>query len=395
MGSEGQVRNTARSAEAAIEQMKTAWPVGMSVEVFQDGAGMEGSWFEAVIQDHEFDAKCVVEYLELHEGDDEEDAHESHKKSKKEDKKKKKEKVVEEGPPKLFVQPEPVKYLRPLPPKRDGKEMADWQASLKPGSAADLKFDGGFWEVELVRIEKPKKVSFGPGSAGGGGGGGSSSKDGEKKPLTWLVRSVHYEVEHQATLDLLRPPWDWQGDVSGEPDEWKERPPPEVLFLDGKLRSLIEDEKDEKNKALGKKGGPKKFGVSEDGAPKAKANAFGVGTQKVGRDGEMWEVVHKGSRDGDSSGLMEVWRRVQKDEPEWMKEEKAKARAKRRLSEGGQLEGDEEYDDDDDEEMENNDENYGGMHNTHARTQPKGTHRHPHPHTHLFPPPPPSSSPLF
>ena len=330
--------------EAAFEKMKLAWPIGMDVEVLQTDAGMEGAWFEAVIIDHEFDAKCVVRYLELHEGDDDDDKKFEHEKAKKK-------KKADEGPPEAYISQEPVKFLRPLPPKQeDAVALAEWQASLKPGGACDFKFDGGFWEVELVRIEKPKRVSFG-GSAFGRDASDAKAK--EKAPVTWLVRSVHYEVEHHATIGLLRVPLDWAGDVAAGqddagPDKWRERPPPEVLFVDGKLRVLVEEEEEER-KQKGKKG-KKGKGGKEEGAPREKANSYAPGTKRKGTDGEMWEVVHRGSRDGDSSGLVEEWRKVQKDEPQWLVEEKAKARAKRRASEGLEPDGDDEYIDDDDDD---------------------------------------------
>ena len=100
-----------------------------------------------------------------------------------------------------------------LPPPRDAKETSKWLSSLRPGAAADFKFDGGWWEVELLRLEKPKD-----GKAGGG-----SPK--------WRARSVQYEVEHEVPLDLLRPPYVWDAGKGSSAPEWRERPPPEVCQI--------------------------------------------------------------------------------------------------------------------------------------------------------------------
>ena len=126
--------------EAAFERLKVAWPLGDMVEVVQTDEGMQGSWFEAEIVGHEFDNKVVVKYLELHEGDDEAP-----------------EEQDDDKPPEPFVQAEPVKFLRPTPAKQSEDERRQWVSSLKPGSAADLWYDGGWWEVECVRKERKER----------------------------------------------------------------------------------------------------------------------------------------------------------------------------------------------------------------------------------------------
>ena len=141
--------------ELAFEKLKVLWPVGMHVEVEQADDGMISSWYEGEIIGHEFDNKCVVRYSELHEGDDEE------------------EEADESKPKELFVQPELVKYLRPLPPVVDTDMHAKWAAALLPGAAADYHYDGGWWEVELVRIEKKGKSE-----AATDAGGSSSARSG-------------------------------------------------------------------------------------------------------------------------------------------------------------------------------------------------------------------------
>ena len=52
-----------------------------------------------------------------------------------------------------LINPEPVKQMRPEPPAMGAQEHAAWVAGLAPGAALDLSFDGGFWDVELVRVE--------------------------------------------------------------------------------------------------------------------------------------------------------------------------------------------------------------------------------------------------
>ncbi len=52
-----------------------------------------------------------------------------------------------------LINPEPVKQMRPEPPAMGAQEHTEWVAGLAPGAALDLSFDGGFWDVELVRVE--------------------------------------------------------------------------------------------------------------------------------------------------------------------------------------------------------------------------------------------------
>ena len=88
--------------EVAYNGMVRALGVGTLVEVLQGEQGMQGSWFEAEVTEHQFPDKCVVRYSQLHEGDDE-DGEER-----------------ERGPdwwPPLYVAPESWKLLRHDKPK--------------------------------------------------------------------------------------------------------------------------------------------------------------------------------------------------------------------------------------------------------------------------------------
>ena len=303
---------------------------------------------------HEFDNKCTIKYFELHEGDDDEEEEE-----KEDDKGKGKGKADEGGAAAgeeiekvPFVQPEPIKYVRPVPPALEEVAYSRWVASLVPGSAADLRYDGGWWEVELVRVERHKKSSANavetspPATAAGGARATKSAV--ASVGVTWLVRSVHYDAEHEADLSELRPPHAWD-EKSGA---WSLRPAPEVLFLGGKLRSLIEDERTEGRRK--KKDAKAK---EQEGAPKEKANAYGLGTRRKGMDGQMWEVVHRGSKDGDASGLVEIWRPISSSaqfggrEPSWLIEEKAKAKRRKAVDAGEDVEDDEDDEDEDDDEQ--------------------------------------------
>jgi len=246
---------------------------------------------------------------------------------------------------------ESIKYLRPRPPVPGAESgaRAEWAAKLVPGAAADYRYDGGWWEVELVRIEKKKRrVSFvgNEGGVAGGAAGSAAADGGASGGVTWLVREVNFEAEHEADLHDLRPAYNWVAGKDFLDGEWRERPPPELLFVNGTLRSVIEEQANVKK---GRKAGTE---IQPEGAPREKPNAYTVGTERRGVDGNMWEVVHRGSRDGNAAGLVEMWRPVTKQEPKWLQEERAKARAKAEAKLKGGFAAHELEDEEEDEEEE-------------------------------------------
>ena len=246
---------------------------------------------------------------------------------------------------------ESIKYLRPRPPVSGAESgaRAEWAAKLVPGAAADYRYDGGWWEVELVRIEKKKRrVSFvgNEGGVAGGAAGSAAADGGASGGVTWLVREVNFEAEHEADLHDLRPAYNWVAGKDFLEGEWRERPPPELLFDKGTLRSVIEEQANVKK---GRKAGTE---IHPEGAPREKPNAYTVGTERRGVDGNMWEVVHRGSRDGNAAGLVEMWRPVTKQEPKWLQEERAKARAKAEAKLKGGFAAHELEDEEEDEEEE-------------------------------------------
>ena len=356
--------------EAHFERLKERWPVGMRVEVVQQDEQLEGAWYEGEIIGHEFDAKAVVRYLELHE-DEGEDAKEVERKSvpkalRERDEKPRREKRQRaaggDGGKVAVEMTEPIKYVRPVPSAHDEEARAAWVGSLVPGSAADFRYNGGWWEVELVRIEKRKRksVSFvGEGkeaeaaaaAAAAAATAAASDAPAAAPSVTWLIKLVDFDIEHEADIELLRPPHEWTMQKDLLDGEWSEREAPEGLFLDGTLRSVLEEQ------ANAKKGKKKGNEIQPEGAPREKPNSYEVGTKRKGVDGKTWEVVHMGSRDGNAAGLVEMWRPVVKAEPKWLQEERAKARAKAQAQvKGGfaahELEDDEDdADEDDDERM--------------------------------------------
>ena len=109
-------------------------------------------------------------------------------------------------------------------------------------------------------------------------------------------------------------------------------------------RSALEEQANVKK---GRKAGTE---IQPEGAPREKPNAYTVGTERRGVDGNMWEVVHRGSRDGNAAGLVEMWRPVTKQEPKWLQEERAKARAKAEAKLKGGFAAHELEDEEDEEE---------------------------------------------
>jgi len=240
--------------EAAFGRLQAEWAVGARVEVLQSDDGMQGSWFDAEIIEHQYPDRCVVRYSELHEGDDGDNAN-----------------VEERGPdwwPPLYTAPEAARLLRPLPlATADAPEQhVAWAATLAPGAAADLRYDGGWWEVEVMEVLHPP--------ANGSGGA--------EADIIFVVNSVHFEVTHRVLAAELRPPhtWEPQAGCWGASGSWALRPPPEVYHVGG-----VRPKPAERGKKSGKKS--EKPSSSE---PKEKPSCFAVGTKRRGTDGAQWEV---------------------------------------------------------------------------------------------------------
>ena len=134
--------------EAQYARVQRSWPRGARVEVEQLDDGMLGSWYDALVEGHEFPDKVVVRYFEQEETPVNEDEREK------------------------LVQPEHVKCLRPVPPSYSADAREAWLASLVPGSAAELRYDDGWWEVEVIT---------------------ATQSDGA---ATFTVKSLTYDVEH-------------------------------------------------------------------------------------------------------------------------------------------------------------------------------------------------------
>ena len=206
---------------AEYERVVAAWPLGTRVEVKQADEGMFGSWYAGEVVDHERDAKwgstefsgVVVKYDELFEGNDSE---------------------PEEGaaPPAAvphLVNPEPAKFVRPAPADTEEAARDAWAAALKPGAAADLKFDGGWWDVEVMSISGGVEVMSGRSTSS----------------LVFVVRSVHFDAEHTVEVDRLRPPHNWSGTgaAAGCTGAWTLRPP-----VNSGLANPAGDDKSKKSK---------------------------------------------------------------------------------------------------------------------------------------------------
>lgn len=97
----------------------------------------------------------------------------------------------EDGEPKwppLYETNEPVSVIRPAPPEADTDARAAWVKGLRPGDAMDLRFDGGWWEVELLSVSASDPASPDAG-----------------EPL-YTVRAVNFDIEHVVPIEELRPP---------------------------------------------------------------------------------------------------------------------------------------------------------------------------------------------
>jgi len=249
--------------DATFRQVQAAWPLEAAVEVMQTDPGMAGSWYEGEVLEHEYPDKLVIKYLELHDLEAEEAGPQELGKTRGETHFEAPG-LVQQTSKTRMVTPEPVKHVRPRPPPvEDG-----WDASLRLGDAVDLRFDGGWWEMELVRLEE---------AAGGA-------------PRRYTIKSVHFDVQHCVTAGQLRPPhaWSAEGAAGGA---WVLRAPPQVHMLDGVPR-VVEEEQGGRSKRRRKD--------EQRGQPADKAAHFGVGTKRRGADGRMWEVSM-------TEKLAEVW----------------------------------------------------------------------------------------
>ena len=194
--------------EAAFASLQAEWPAGRRVEVMQRDEGFQGAWFAGVVLDHEAaekssaEHKCVVQYDELREFDDSDDEAVAA--------------AVEwqsgaRALP-LFVNPELPTHMRPCPEPASPEEGEAWVAALAPGDAADLNFDGGWWDVEMIRLlsasqskaalvakRAAAKPAAAPAAAEGTEGGGEEegeAGEAEGAVQMYLVKSMQYEAEH-------------------------------------------------------------------------------------------------------------------------------------------------------------------------------------------------------
>jgi hypothetical protein len=315
--------------EAAFQRLKQAWPLESFVEVMQNDPGMAGSWYEGHVTGYEYPDKMVIRYLELHDLGEEAEAGggasaaraaaqlgSTRRQSRTEPMAVEPDAGVEavvklelaltatngeasaEGASSTlealqkFVTPEPAKSVRPPPPA----PFANWAESLKPGDAVDLRYDGGWWEMELTRIhEHQPPTSAIPSTSGSATVAGAASASQAAGSLRYTVKSVHFDAEHTVAVDVLRPPYTWKAE-SGNRGMWLLREPPQVHMIDGRSRAAVEAEE--------KAGRAKRKKREEDprqlGQPKDKAAHFGLGTKRKGVDGRTWEVFM-------TEKLTEVW----------------------------------------------------------------------------------------
>lgn len=138
------------------------------------------------------------------------------------------------------VSAEEVRHLRPLPPQEEEGARSAWLGSVSPGSPLDLKFDGGWWEVELVSASPP----------------------------LYRVFSGRYMAEHEVSQEVLRPPHVWEGGA------WSLRP----------ARGDVAESESSRSKRR------KRDTRRQTGEPKDKPSNFAVGTRRRGEDGSLWEV---------------------------------------------------------------------------------------------------------
>ena len=209
--------------------------------------------------------------------------------------------------PPLYECAEAVERLRPRPPPIEGDASDShlaWAIGLQPGSALDLKYDGGWWEVELIHVWHIGGGEGGGGESGGGAtdhadaanGGGTPQKAAEAS-YRFTVKAVDFDVEHVVTALSLRPPYSW----TTESGAFRLRPPPGVYLNNDKSAPAngagAKAKKPAKKggKAGGKAGGGKAIDDEQPGEPSAPPTSFGVGTKRVGVDGANWEVDLRGS----------------------------------------------------------------------------------------------------
>jgi hypothetical protein len=283
-GSSGKEGRSSAIAAPAVD-VRTAWPVGVKVEVVQADSGLSGAWFEGEVIGHNGD-KCLIRYDELHEGDDSDNEGEGDPNGGG------KEKAEDEWPP-LYEAEEPGERIRPKP-KPDAAAHVAWAKSQRPGAALDLFFDGGWWEVELIHVwELPPSA---PPTAQGGSEGSAhgDGDDGESGGWRFTVKAVHYEAEHVVGASRIRPPHAWRRETR----TWGLRPPPQIHIRPppGAAGSAGGSATAKKGQQKGKRAG--KAGAAAPpptpGEPSHAASQFAVGTKRKGVDGQMWESEPRG-----------------------------------------------------------------------------------------------------
>jgi hypothetical protein len=160
--------------------------------------------------------------------------------------------------PPLYESHESIERIRPCPAALHGASHDRWIRSLEPGAALDLKYDGGWWAVELIQVLAPgapmpdppdgvhresdpaywaslplESLQRDPRLPAPPAAPTLSAASSSAPSMHLIVRAVDFDVEHVCPPRALRPGHVYDAAIG----TWSTRPPPQVHVVPGRRGS--------------------------------------------------------------------------------------------------------------------------------------------------------------